>query len=41
MTLLDTTALASWSAITAICMVVIGLVYKRFSRLKNNESHAS
>jgi amino acid transporter len=41
MTLLDTTALTSWSVLTAICMVVIGLVYRRFSKIKSNESHTS
>ena len=41
LTLLDTTALTSWSVLTAISMGVIGLIYRRFSKIKNNESHTS
>ncbi len=41
LTLVDTTALTSWSVLTAVCMVVVGLVYRRFARSKKNESHPS
>jgi len=36
----DLIALGTWSAITAISIVVISLVYRRFSRRKQNEPPA-
>jgi len=35
---LDLVALGTWSAITAIFILVISLVYKKFSRRKQDES---
>ncbi len=38
MTNLDVVAFGTWSTITAIFLVVISLVYRKFSRLKKDES---
>ncbi len=41
MTHIDTVALASWSALTAICMIVVGFAYIRFTGHKKNEPSPS
>jgi hypothetical protein len=35
----DLTAFASWSGVTAIFMIVIALVYRKFTKRVKDESH--
>ena len=35
----DTSALESWSVVTGICMIITGLVYRKVSKNKKDESH--
>ncbi|MGI0069804.1 MAG: hypothetical protein ACREAN_06075 [Nitrosopumilaceae archaeon] len=39
MTHFDLVAFGSWSAVTAIFIIVIGLVYKQFTKRKKDESY--
>ncbi|SMH70639.1 protein of unknown function [Candidatus Nitrosotalea okcheonensis] len=41
MTHLDTVAFTSWSVLTAVCMISIGLIYRRFTRTGKNETRPS
>jgi len=39
MTYFDSVAFGSWSAVTAIFIIVISLVYRQFAKKKKDESH--
>jgi len=41
MTHFDTSALVSWSVVTAACMILTGLVYRKIAKNKKDESHTS
>jgi len=37
----DLTAFSSWSAVTAIFIIVVGVVYRKFSKRNKDESHSA